>query len=215
MFRWLFTVLLVGTSGLAMAKPIAFANGTTAMLEYGAGTMQEVQVFYAPVYWASFGAGYLHQEAEQDRFRRDISYVRGNLLLKRWNLPSAQANIFAYGGIGGAHGSDFSGTRTAFNGGLQADYETRRIYLSAKTDLQTAPGTFSNRTDTVQIGIAPYEHDWDVLATWFVFQARNYTGGLYDDLETALLLRMFKGPVWFEAGLTQNGAVQSMLMFNF
>lgn len=215
MSRWIFIVLMIGTSGSALAKPIAFANGTTMMYEYGAGNMQEAQVFYAPVYWASLGAGYLHQQAEQDRFRRDITYARGNLLVKRWNLPSAQANIFAYGGVGGATGSDFNGTRTALNAGLQADYETRRIYLSAKTDLQAAPGTFSNRTDTVQIGIAPYEHDWDVLATWFVVQARNYTGGLYDYLETALLLRLFKGPVWVEAGVTQNGALQSMLMLNF
>ena len=30
------------------AKPIAFADGTTVVAEYGAGTMTEVQVFNAP-----------------------------------------------------------------------------------------------------------------------------------------------------------------------
>ena len=36
---------------LAQAKPIAFAHGTTVMAEYGAGTMIEAQVFYAPKYF--------------------------------------------------------------------------------------------------------------------------------------------------------------------
>ena len=33
--------------GIAAAKPIAFAHGTTVMGEYGAGTMEELQLFYA------------------------------------------------------------------------------------------------------------------------------------------------------------------------
>jgi hypothetical protein len=32
----------------AESKPIAYAKGTTVMAEYGAGTMNEAQVFYAP-----------------------------------------------------------------------------------------------------------------------------------------------------------------------
>ncbi len=44
------------------AKPIAFANGTTVMAEYGAGTMIEGQAFYAPTYWLSVGGGYVHFE---------------------------------------------------------------------------------------------------------------------------------------------------------
>ena len=45
--------------GIAVAKPIAFAHGTTVMGEYGAGTMEEVQVFYAPRYFYSVGGGHL------------------------------------------------------------------------------------------------------------------------------------------------------------
>jgi hypothetical protein len=32
----------------AVAKPIAFANGTTVMVKYGGNTMREAQMFYAP-----------------------------------------------------------------------------------------------------------------------------------------------------------------------
>ncbi len=199
---------------LAAAKPIAFQDGTTLMAEYGAGTMLETQGFYAPRYWYSVGGGWLHIEADDDSFARDIAYARANLLLKRWNLPRAQANVFAWGGLGGARGDDFDGTRLAGNTGLQADYETRRLYASVKSGYEYA-SVFAHRIDTVQFGIAPYEHDYRTLATWLLLQARHYTGGIYDDVEFALGVRLFKGPLWFEAGITQDGNLQSMFMLNF
>lgn len=200
--------------GLALAKPIAFQDGTSLMLEYGAGSMLETQAFYAPRYWWSAGGGLLRLEEENGAFSRDIAYTRTNLLLKRWNLPGAQGNVFASGGLGAAQGSDFNGTHTAYNVALQADYETRRIYTSLKSDWQGS-SAYAHRIDTAQLGFAPYPHDWTVLATWFVLQARYYTGGLYDGIESALVLRLFKGGVWTEAGVTQDGKLQTMFMFNF
>jgi hypothetical protein len=184
------------------------------MLEYGAGTMQEAQAFYAPRYWLSAGAGWLHLEQEDHRFGRDIAYARINYLVHRWNLSDAQANVFAWGGLGGARGSDFDGTRLAENAGAQADFETLRFYGSLKADWQHS-SAFAHRIDTVQLGVAPYRHRYDGLATWVLVQGRAYTGGIYDGVETALLLRLFRGPVWFEAGITADRKLQSMLMFNF
>ena len=40
-------------------------------------------------------------------------------------------------------------------------------------------------------------------------------GDLYDGVETALLLRLFKGGTWVELGATTDGKVQAMAMFNF
>ncbi|AXQ30207.1 hypothetical protein D0B54_16665 [Solimonas sp. K1W22B-7] len=201
------------------AKPIAYQGGTTVMGEYGAGTMQELQVFYAPGYRWSLGAGHLRLDDEEQTFSREISYVRGNVLLKRWNLPRAQANVFAWGGVGQAQGDGFEGRKGAWNAGAQADYETLRVYGSLRTDWQYSREAFSHRIDTVQLGWAPYAHDWDRLATWFVIQGRDYTGGLYDGVEAAALLRLFKngswGAAWVEAGVTQDGKLQTMFMFNF
>lgn len=176
--------------------------------------MLEAQAFYAPRYWWSAGAGHLRLDAEDDAFSRDITYLRGNLLLKRWNLPDAQANVFAWGSLGQATGSDFDGSVFASNAGAQADYETLRFYSSLRTDYQYSQA-YAHRIDTLQIGYSPYNHDWDRLATWLLLQARDYTGGLYSGGEFAVLLRLFKGGTWFEAGLTQDGHIQSMLMFNF
>ena len=196
------------------AKPISFARGTTAMAEYGAGTMNEAQLFYAPKYWWSVGGGWLELSSEDGTKDRHVTYARVNLLAKRWNLPHAQANVFVWGGLGRATGNDFSGTTAARHAGVQVDYETRRVYGAFRSDLQRSDH-FSHRIDTLQLGWAPYEHDYDTLATWVVLQGRRYTGGLYGGIEPALLLRFFKGGTWVEIGGTPDGQVQAMAMFNF
>lgn len=211
---WLGAAALGLVAAPVAAKPIAFARGTTAMLEYGAGTMNEAQLFYAPKYWWSAGGGWLELDSEDGTTQRKIRYVRANLLAKRWNLPRAQANVFVWGGVGRATGNDFDGSTTAHNAGFQIDYETRRLYSAFRTDLQRSDH-FSHRIDTLQLGWAPYEHDYDTLATWIVVQGRRYTGGLYDGIEPALLVRFFKGGTWVEIGATPDGQVQAMAMFNF
>ena len=205
---------LVSASLAATGKPIAFSDGTTVMAEYGAGTMKEAQVFYAPKYLYSVGLGYLELESDIDGRRREITYARANYLAKRWNMESAQANVFVWGGAGQAYSSDSNDHAFAWNAGAQFDYETRRIYTSLKTDLHHS-SDFDHRIDTLQLGIAPYEHDFDTLATWFVLQGRNITGGIDEDVEWALLLRLFKRGGWIEAGVTDDGKLQAMAMVNF
>jgi len=217
MGRWFLAlasaVALAASKGV-VAKPIAFTGGSTVMAEYGAGTMEELQFFYAPRYDFSYGAGHLRLDSDETTKTRNITYARLNYLAHRWNLDDAQANIFVWGGMGGATGNTFSGSVFTGNAGAQADYETRRVYASLKTDWQGS-SEFSHRIDTLQLGFAPYRHDYGGLATWILLQARDYTGGIHSGTETALLLRLFKGGVWVEAGVTNGGKVQAMAMFNF
>jgi hypothetical protein len=217
MFRG--SIGLAGALALAgplsvMAKPIAFADGYTVMAEYGAGTMKEAQLFYAPRYDFSVGGGHVELDSDQTAKSRRINYARLNYLVHRWNLDDAQANLFAWGGLGSATGNTFSGTLLAENAGAQADYETRRVYASLKTDLQRS-SAFSHRIDTLQLGLAPYKHEYGGVATWLLVQGRQYTGGLHRGTESALLVRLFKGGAWIEAGVTNGGKVQAMAMFNF
>jgi len=205
------SALMCATAG---AKPIAFANGTTIMAEYGAGTMMEAQAFYAPSHWLSAGGGYVRFDSDINDTHREIAYARVNYLAKRWNMPSAQANIFVWGGLGSATSNTFDGSVLARNVGAQFDYETRRIYASVRSDLWES-SEFSQRVDTAQFGLAPYAHDYSTLATWFVIQARDYTGQIQRGVEWAVLVRLFKGGAWVEAGLTTDGKPQVMAMFNF
>jgi hypothetical protein len=213
-FKSLVEAMTLAVPAVAFAKPIAFAQGTTVMAEYGAGTMKEIQIFYAPEYNYSVGGGHVELDSDETAKTRSITYARLNYLLHRWNLEAAQANIFVWGGAGSATGNTFRGTQFADNAGAQADYETRRVYASLKTDWQGA-SAFSHRVDTLQLGLAPYQHDYNQLATWFVLQAREYTGGIHRGTEYAALLRLFKGGTWIEAGVTNDGKLQAMAMLNF
>ena len=122
-WRAAFALAAASACGIAESKPIAYAHGTTVMAEYGAGTMTELQVFYAPRYFLSAGAGYLTLESELDASKVDIAYARLNYLVKRWNLDDAQANVFAWGGAGNARIDD-SRNELAWNAGMQFDFET-------------------------------------------------------------------------------------------
>ena len=109
--------------------------------------------------------------------------------------------MFVWGGAGQAYVSETTITRSP---GMPAGRSTTRPVASTaslKTDLHRS-NAFSHRIDTLQLGIAPYEHDIDTLATWFVVQGRHYTGGIHDGTEWAFLLRLFKGGAWIEAGVT-------------
>lgn len=205
--------LVAAHVGTAHSKPIAFADGTTVMAEYGAETMTEAQAFYAPSYRYSLGGGHLSLNSDLNDDTREITYLRFNYLPKRWNLERAQANVFVWASAGRVHIGG-GGDEFAWNAGGQLDYETRRVYASLRTDLHEA-SAFSHRFDTLQLGVAPYAHDYGTLAVWFVVQARRYHGGLYAGTEWAALLRLFKRNAWFEAGPTLDGNVQAMLMFNF
>lgn len=197
----------------AIAKPIAYADGTTVMLEYGAGTMTEAQLFHAPSYRYSFGGGHLALDSAVGAGTQDFTYLRFNYLPKRWNLESAQANVFVWASAGRVHLGTTGDDEFAWNVGGQFDYETRRVYASLRTD-QYESSAFSHRIDTLQLGFAPYAHDYDTLAVWFVLQARN-ADELSEDPEFAALLRLFKRSAWIEAGVTGDGKLQAMLMFNF
>ncbi|HEY3783777.1 MAG TPA: hypothetical protein VGL55_00680 [Steroidobacteraceae bacterium] len=59
-----------------VAKPIAFAGGSTIMAEYGAGTMEELQYFYAPPATTSHAAQVIYGSTAMRPPRPVISLMR-------------------------------------------------------------------------------------------------------------------------------------------
>jgi hypothetical protein len=238
--RWLLAGGLLGlcAAQVAQARPITFTDSTTVIADFREGAMADLQVFYVPQHNVSFGLGHVQLDDSGTGVKHSVSYARLNFLARRWNYERAQANIFVWGGVGGAYlaswnlengapppehnhgeappGSSVIPSRldTAWNAGAQIDYETRRIYLSFKTDVFDS-NLFWHRADTLQFGIAPYEHDANTLATWFVISGRNYAGDMHEGQELAFLLRFFRKNTWLEAGATTEGKIQAMAMFSF
>jgi hypothetical protein len=233
-------VAAVLLSPWACARPIVYAHSATVMAEYIGDTMAEAQLSYAPKSWWSFGLGHVELEGQESHPGHKVTYGRLNLLLKRWNRESAQANVFVWGGAGRTpttewlsttaepvpddhdHGESVPGSvsfyqqtsgTTAWNGGAQIDYETRRIYTAIKTDYHES-SAFWHRTDTLQLGFAPYAHDVDTLATWFLVSLSRNSGDDYENDQVAFLLRFFKKRTWVEGGVTTDGNLQARVMFS-
>jgi hypothetical protein len=59
--------IAVAVVSSVIANPIAFANGTTVTAEYGSGTMQEIQLFYAPRFNYSVGGGHVDFTSDENR----------------------------------------------------------------------------------------------------------------------------------------------------
>ncbi len=227
----------------AEARPIVYAHSTTAMADYTEGKMSEAQLFYAPRSFFSFGVGHMAIEGGGSHPEHEVTYFRLNFLAKRWNMEAAQANVFVWGGMDRAHmtqivsvtgppvdsghnhdapvpPSETSYERTiganGWNAGGQVDFETRRIYSSFKTDYHYS-SAFTHRVDMLQFGIAPYVHDTNELATWFVVCATRYSGNAsasHEDDQLSFLLRFFKKRMWIEAGATTDGNLQARAMFS-
>ena len=220
----------------AHGRPILYAHSTTVMAGYTDGIMKEAQLLYAPSSRWSIGAGHLELFDTGPDHDHKVNFARLNLLVKRWNGESSQANVFVWGGAGRSsititpsetsdpdehdHGGPVTPgetqrfEETAWNSGAQIDYETRRLYLAASSDAHYS-STFLHRTDKLQFGIAPYEHEVGGLATWFVVSASHYAGDIEENTQVALLLRFFRKRAWFEAGATTEGKPQARIMLTF
>ncbi len=222
----LIATLLVSSFGFA--KPIAYADGTTFMHERDRNSLQ-TELFYAPAYWWSIGLAQSEMQSDDKLRQTEASYAQVNFLLKRWNLPGAQGNIFASFGsgivnstkesvVGLAHPGHTIAQRAQYseNGNrfaIQGDYETRQFYSSVKVDVQQTP-LFFERTDTGQIGFSPVAHDYDDLAVWFIAQVRKYRG-MNDKTEAGAFIRLFKRNIWVEIGMNERRKSQMMLMINY
>jgi hypothetical protein len=202
------SILLVSTAATAVAHPVAFEGAYQLML----GTSDSVQTFeiyhsYSPR--AAVGLHAMRFEGEDDEYFAGIQH---NWLLKRWNLPSAQANIYA--GLGaGLAGETGYGVSPAGIGFFRADYETRRVFTA--TDAKWVESSdISRGIFSATAGIAPYKAEFDQLNTWLMLQAKHVTG-MENTLDIILKVRFFNGPYFLELGSTLEGKPVVNFMIHF
>lgn len=131
-----------------------------------------------------------------------------NALIKRWNLPEGQGNIFSMTGIGV---SDLDGhiQPSAWQGFL-ADYETRRIFTSYEMRLMYAGDIETSTWQRARVGFAPYLTNYDGVHSWLMLQA-DYHPMKDDSFVVTPLVRLFYHTTLVEAGYSSNNHV----MFNW
>lgn len=180
------------------------------MADHGAD-MDLLSYTYSPSFRWSGSVGRLHVDDLQTAGDSRLDYVRVSHLVKRWNGPASQGNAFIWGGLGHRRTDVASGTERHL--GLQLDWETRRVYTSVISEWHGGAGP-DYRLDAVALGWAPYEHDLDRMATWFVVKGMRTQGALDDDWKPVGVLRLFTARWWLEVGADGDGQPVANLMLN-
>ncbi len=196
----------------ALAHPVTFPENVMVMGEVDRN-WQDFNAWYTFTTKQAVGPGYMGFRSEDGSRKREIPNVHYNYRAARWNWPDAQANIYLQAGLGSATGNDFSGSRTVFLPGFQADYETRRIYTAARWHaIQGGPVNHTSRN--LQAGFAFYAGEYDDWSPWFILDVRKMSN-LGMDTEVTPTLRLVHKNLFLEAGTVDGKRARLNVMFNF
>lgn len=133
-------------------------------------------------------------------------------LLKRWNMPDSQGNLYLMSGVGVAHDDDHS--TVAGEVGIQADWEDRRIYTSYSNSFVNAGAIDRGFEQKARVGIAPYIGEYGDLHTWLMLQVEHMPGES-DEFTITPLVRLFKGSNLAEVGVSDRGSLFFHFMIYF
>ena len=157
-------------------------------------------IHYSPT--AKYSVGWRHEYLRSPKAHTDTIQI--NALLKRWNAPQSQANIYLKSGAGVAYES--GQIDPAAYTGIATDWEDRRYFISYENRFFWADNIDRFAKHKARIGWAPYEGDYGDLHTWLMLQA-DYDAGQKDDFSVTPLIRLFKGPTLIEGGYNFDGGI--------
>jgi hypothetical protein len=192
--------LVLAVAQPARAKPLSYVGGTMVMQENDeTGYTLTIDYTFNP----HFALGvYSKYEIGGNDFW--IAGPQLNTLIKRWNLPDGQGNIFSMTGAGIARQG--SNSQPATWAGLLADYETRRWFFSYEPRLMYAGNIEKSFWERGYAGFAPYLANYDELNTWLLIRADHHPAK-DDHFVVTPVLRFFYKTIWFEAGYSSNNHV--------
>lgn len=191
----------------AQARPVSYPGGWTVMLMNDKDS-NSAHVHYSPT--AKYSVGVRHEYFRGSKANADTAQI--NYLVKRWNAPASQANLYLKSGAGIAY-DDGEYEPAAFTG-LAADWEDRRYFVSYENRFFYADDIEEFAKHKARIGWAPYEGDYGDLHTWLMLQA-DYDAGADDNFSVTPLVRFFKGTTMLEAGYNLDDGVQLNLIQRF
>jgi hypothetical protein len=191
-----FVTTMLCAINVQAAALMGFADSIMAMGEFSED-YQEAMVNYSPVVGHAFGTEFMRMR-DKGGMTSTISALSYTGLLKRWNMPRAQANLWFTGGIGESHGDDQSGF--AYTPSVQFDYETTRLYFLTRLRMVRAPG-MNFDSASVQAGFSFYETGFDQTQPWFVVEARTMHN-MSPAFQVTPALRFINKNYFLEVGIT-------------
>jgi len=195
------------------ARPISYPEGWTVMQMNDANS-NAFHLHYSPT--IKYSIGYKHEYWRDAKWRFNGAQL--NYLVKRFNKPKSQANIYLKNGLGVAysdHGKFVNETSEAAFSELAMDWEDRRLFVS-----YSARGTYAGDIDKfamqkARVGVAPYIGDYGDLHSWIMLELEHNPEAKGDEVTLTPLLRFFKDVYLFEVGANEDGKVTFNTIIRF
>lgn len=189
-------------SAATFAHPVIYKDGIMASSS-NMESYSDNQLMYT---WAQkWSSGLNHWRFTKDKDTTDLGLAKTNYLLYRHNGESSQANIYLHGGLGVVDSEiEKKATNEIYMGGVDMDWETRRLYSSLKFYQFSSPKVTDINMTQARVGISPYEAGFDSLQTWFMFQAM-YLPIVDRKVMLTPLMRFFYKNVLWEMGVSTRG----------
>ncbi len=217
-FKLALPILAMLISQTASAGPMGFDESFMAMGDFN-NNWRESFINYAVSPRDAFGVSATYMRADDKSKSRTLEEVTYTRLLKRWNAPHAQANLWFQGGIGALQaedkrlGENHDFDKIMVTPGVQFDYETTRVYFQAAHRLYRASDINHDYT-SVRAGFSFYESDYDKTQPWLILEARNMNG-LSEKIEVTPMLRLINKSFFVEAGVNNSGEPRFNFMYIF
>jgi hypothetical protein len=199
-------------SGAATAAPMGFKDSFMTMLD-ASPDWREASFNYAFTARDAVGAAGLRLRSFDERLTRDAALLTYTLLVQRWNLPDAQANIWFLGAAGSVKGKEFTSASPLLAPALQFDYETTRLYGSVNARLFRAKD-INHDTATLRTGFSFFEADYDEVQPWLIVEVRR-SRGLTEKNEVTPMLRLIHKRYFFEIGVNGSSQARASLMVTY
>jgi hypothetical protein len=207
---WIVFIASLLVSFTAQAAPMGFKDSWMTMGDFSK-TFREATANYALTPRDAIGLTSTYMQTDnqsKSQTNNELTYTR---LLKRWNMPDAQANIWFIGGIGEARGNFFNGAKATLSPGMQADYETTRLYASANARIYVADG-ITNNIVSARTGFSFYEANYDETQPWLIVEARRMSM-VSNAYEVTPMLRLIHNRFFVEAGANLDGQPRLSFMY--
>jgi hypothetical protein len=200
-YQLFFSLLFTSVVALeAEAKPLSYVGGTMVMQENDeTGNTLSIDYTFDP----HFALGLY---AKRERGGQEFHTIgpQLNTLIKRWNMPDGQGNIFAMTGAGVTRqGTDDEPSAWV---SLLADYETRRVFFSYEPRVMYAGNIEKSFWQRAYAGFAPYLAEYEDLNTWLLIRVDHHPAKP-DAFAVTPVIRFFYKTIWLEAGYSSNNHV--------